>query len=120
LNAANGGAVNILAESPTLVFRETDAGTDEKVWSWQVASGVMRLTISTDNTPGTAARIPIQFQRGTGTAALALMRFDAVEFEINAAMDFNGAVDISGTLTVGNDITVSRTTANTSVYVKRS
>src|SRR5690606_26377193 len=28
LNAANGGAVNILAESPTLVFRETDAGTD--------------------------------------------------------------------------------------------
>lgn len=100
-NAANGGAVNIIAQSPTVTWQETDQGTDGKNWAWQAAGGIFRVIIAADSTPGSVARVPFQIARGTGTGEVSLIRADATEIELNGSsiLDFNGPAVFSQALT---------------------
>lgn len=100
-NAANGGAVNIIAQSPTVTWQETDQGTDGKNWAWQAAGGIFRVILAADSTPGSVARVPFQIARGTGTGEVSLIRADATEIELNGSsiLDFNGPAVFSQALT---------------------
>lgn len=76
---------------PTIIYEETDAGTDEKRWALQAASGLWLLR--TQNDAGSTVTNAMMFARSGGTVT---------ECEINATLiDINGNADVSGDFTAG-------------------
>jgi hypothetical protein len=83
----------IRSTSPHLRFHETDANTNEGVWSIITNGGVWRVNTHTDESPTATVESAIRCLRSGTTVT---------EVELNATLlDFNGALDLSGNLTLG-------------------
>lgn len=108
----NGSGITVSNTNPIYQFNETDAGSDEKIWYWNAASGVLQLLTRTD--AGGAGAAPMRVIRTGGGTAVSEFEINATELEFNGTtLDVNAATDFSAIPTAAGDTLVGRATTDT-------